>query len=164
MPRRSSGRSGGYRGSYGSRSYSMNRSTPRGSTYSSYSSAPKYTGQSRTSTGSTLPTQRPGIGLGSALATGMAFGGGSAIAHNVVRSMMGGGGGYYPTESTQTGGPVESVNNDPYQAESQKQDTQKYPCYDYNVKFVDCLKMNENDISKCQKGFDELRYCERSLI
>jgi hypothetical protein len=106
-----------------------------------------------------------GTGLGSTMAQGMAFGGGSEIGHQLTRSMFGGHGGhggqmvnYQPSEDQlQTGGKV------PSQEQQQDIQKQKNPCLEYNYKFIDCLKGSENDIAKCQNMFDELKACEKKF-
>lgn len=147
MPRRSSGRrssSSGPRG-YGSRQYhSSPRPTP--------TPIPM-----RTSTS-------PGMGLGSAMATGMAFGGGSAMGHQVVRSLMGPqygerGGEVMPSGRDQNV-PTDVANENVEQSNyTQKQN----PCMPYNMDFVNCLQTNPSDISKCQNLFENLVQCQKQL-
>ena len=111
--------------SFGGRSNSRGRSSSSGPSSRSYgsSSGSSYQAKPQPSFTQQTPSQRPGMfgggGLGSTMATGMAFGGGSAIGHSVVGSMMGGREGHhsqpqYPMEKqNQTGNvdkPSEAVN------------------------------------------------------
>jgi hypothetical protein len=92
-------------------------------------------------------------GIGSTIMTGMAFGGGSAIGHKVVGSLMGGSG--HKEQQPQ----VEA--NSSNQVNNQQQ--QQNPCASFNTKFIDCLKMSNNDISMCQSIFDDLKVCQKSF-
>jgi len=101
------------------------------------------------------------MGLGGALATGMAFGGGSAVGHALVGSMMGGRGhsGGGAVDPYQSGGQVQNATpseGNLQQTEQQPQNVQQSPCFDFSMKFVDCLKTNEMEISKCQNFFNDL--------
>ena len=53
-----------------------------------------------------------GSGLMGTMATGMAFGAGSAAGHMAVRSLMGGGGGSGHAEQPQEGAPQEQYQQD----------------------------------------------------
>jgi hypothetical protein len=90
-------------------------------------------------------------GIGSTIMTGMAFGGGSEIGHQVMRSMMGGSG-----HKEQQVEQVENTNT------NTAMNNQTNPCQGFNMKFVDCLKMSNNDIASCQSIFDDLKLCEKS--
>ncbi len=146
------GFSGGYRGT-SSRGYQGQGTTGRYSTSGAFSkpSSPKY---------NTIQSQRPGmgLGLGSALATGMAFGGGSAIAHHALGRMFG-----QPYQSyPQQGGPQNELSR-----ENTNQLEQQYkanPCFEYDSKFLDCLKDNKDDISKCQVFFNDMVKCQKNFI
>jgi hypothetical protein len=94
-------------------------------------------------------------GIGSTIVQGMAFGAGSEVAHQAVRSIMGGGSHSNQNESR----PVETnQNNQPSQQQKNN------PCSEYNLSFNDCLKFRDNDISQCQTFFNDLKSCEKSLI
>ena len=157
MPRqsRSSGRSSGSRSSSFSSGRTANKTTRSSNTSQQQ---PAYTSQSKTpmqqSTGGSMMW-----GIGSTIVQGMAFGGGSEIAHQAVRSMMGGSSSHpnevRPNQEVQS---VEQTN------QQQNQNQRTNPCSEYNFKFIDCLKMNNNNISSCQTFFDDLKSCERSLI
>jgi hypothetical protein len=139
MPRgggRSSGRSSSpNRSSYNTRSTAQATRPP-------VSNTPPMQGQSGGMLG----------GIGSTIMTGMAFGGGSAIGHSVVGSMMGGGRQHDQKDQM----PVEGNNNTNTQQNVS-------PCQSFNLKFVECLKMSNNEISQCQSIFDDLKICEKSL-
>ena len=77
-----------------SRSRSNSRASSRGSSSSpSYSSPRGYSRHQPQQTFTQTPMQRPSRlgGLGSTIAHGMAFGGGSEIGHQAVRAISGGG-------------------------------------------------------------------------
>jgi hypothetical protein len=170
MPRRSSsgGRSRGYgggptRGGYYRTSSSSSRpSSPR---YASSSSSQRTAVPNSHQTTMPINPQR-GMGLGGALAAGMAFGGGSAIGHTLVGGLMGhrgaGPGGEVP--SLQNSGQVEAGSSNQQQVQEELQQQKRNPCFEYGQRFVDCLKDNANDISRCQNVFDDLKMCERSMI
>jgi len=86
---------------------------------------------------------RPGMlgGIGSTIAQGMAFGAGSEVAHQAVRSVMGGSS--HHTEQAQSSAPQ----------------TQADPCFNQNQDFLSCLKASPNDISMCQSYLDILKSC-----
>jgi hypothetical protein len=94
-------------------------------------------------------------GIGSTIVSGMAFGGGSEIGHQAVRALMGGG--------SHSQAPQQQ-NAQPVEQNTQNQQQKQNPCSDYNFRFVDCLKVNDNNISSCQSLFDDLKSCEKSLI
>ena len=157
MPRqgRSSGRSSGF----GARSSSSSSRSASPNNYSRpQQTQPVFNAQSRP------PIQAPSgggmmSGIGGTIVQGMAFGGGSEIGHQAVRAMMGGGSHGAPQQSPQ------NVEQNPQQQQQQQNTQQKNnPCSEYNFKFVDCLKINDNNISSCQSLFDDLKSCERSLI
>jgi hypothetical protein len=187
MPRRSSSRGSGFSGrSGGGRSYSTGRGASpgyRSSSSGSYGST-RPSGNTRnmynnpsSSNPNFLTSKGPGMGLGTAMATGMAFGGGSALAHHAIGGIMGRGPYASPSENYPISGSSENVqSNLPMdygveelrkpvtQEELVEQQMKTNPCYDYNVKFVSCLKDNFNDIAKCQNVFDDMLSCEKSLM
>lgn len=158
MPRGGGRSSGGRSGSSRSSSYGSNTSR------SSSMGAGNRTQQAKqpTPTSTQPPMQQGGGsmlgGIGSTIVTGMAFGGGSEIGHQVVRSMMGG--------KEQHGEPVQQQPQQQQPMENQQQQPQQKqnPCFGYNTRFIDCLKTNDNSISHCQSLFDDLKSCEKSLI
>jgi hypothetical protein len=147
---RQSGRSGGRSSGFGGRSTSTGRT-------SSTSSRPTQPPVSRTQNSAPVQQSSGGMmgGLGSTIVQGMAFGGGSAIGHQVVRSMFGGSS-EVPEKRPEENTPMENTNSNNQQKTS--------PCSNYNFKFIECLKFNDNNISSCQNFFDDLKSCERSLI
>jgi len=145
MPRgRSSSSSRSRSSSYGSRnSYSRSPQPQRSVPQRSYQQ--------------TMPVQqKPGMmgGLGSTIMTGMAFGAGSEIAHQAVRGVMGGG---------SHGGVQQAPQDYPQEQQQQEPIQQQNPCMNYNMKFVECLKSNGNDISDCQNFFNDLKQCEQGF-
>ena len=108
-----------------------------------------------------------GGGLGQTLATGMAFGAGSAVAHQVVGSMMGGGGhgngggqgGQQQMEGGQQQQMAPAQGGGEYQQEAYQQ--QEQPCQGFNMNFVNCLKQSSSEIGMCQEYMNMLQQCER---
>jgi hypothetical protein len=85
-------------------------------------------------------------GIGSTIAQGMAFGAGSEIAHQAVRSFMGG-----------------SSHSQPAEKEAPQQQQQQYqsPCQIEMDNFSRCLSTNDN-INYCQNFSDMLKQCKQS--
>eukprot|EP01017_Pseudomicrothorax_dubius_P000301 TRINITY_DN0_c1512_g1_i3.p1 TRINITY_DN0_c1512_g1~~TRINITY_DN0_c1512_g1_i3.p1 ORF type:complete len:137 (+),score=36.82 TRINITY_DN0_c1512_g1_i3:1-411(+) len=135
MPRRGGGGFGGGRTS----------SPPRSSTIS--------TPPPRMAPPTTAP-QRGGFfrDMAGTMATGMAFGAGSEVAHQAVRGIMGGGSHSQP----QT---VYVQQPDAGQAQQQQQAF----CDSENKFFIECLKKNSDSISTCQPYLDVLKECEKRL-
>jgi len=109
-------------------------------------------------TTSSVPAQKQGgmmSGLGSTMMTGMAFGAGSEIAHQAIRSVTGGGSHGHVENATQ-----QELN----QNHEETPKVQQNQCFSFNQKFVDCLKISGNDISDCQNLFNDLKSCEKGLI
>ena len=97
------------------------------------------------------------------MATGMAFGGGSAIGHSVIGGLMGNRGGNGEMANTQN---PQNTQIDPYSTSQQtaQQEINKNPCFDFGQKFIECLKENQSEISKCQIIMNDLNYCQKSMI
>jgi hypothetical protein len=96
------------------------------------------------------PVQAPaqqGSGLMGTLAQGMAFGAGSEIAHQAIRSVIGGGSHSQPAQQQE-------------QAQPQEQQSQQ-KCQTENSNFIECLKFNNNTIAYCQNQFDLLTSCQK---
>ena len=123
-----------------SRSNSNSRSS--GSTTAPRQAPPQPTPQAQS---------RPGMfgGLMGTLVQGMAFGAGSEVAHQAIRSVTGGSG-HQQVDNTQ-----QHVSQDQMQSQ-----TQSNPCTMENTNFVDCLKFNSNNITGCQSYLDSLKTCE----
>lgn len=106
-----------------------------------------------------------GGGLGSALATGMAMGAGSEIAHQAIRGMMGSGSshGQAPAQQQQPApiqqAPVQYAQ--PVYEQPQQVVQQQNPCMSFNQSFLNCLKANANSIEACQQNMDMLMQCEK---
>lgn len=110
-----------------------------------------------------------GGGLGSALATGMAMGAGSAIAHEAIRGVMGSGSGH---GGQQQMAPQEGAGYAQPQQQQQmmmgeegqfasQQVQQQNPCMNFNQYLLSCLKENSGSISVCQANMDLLSQCEK---
>ena len=109
--------------------------------------------------GMAAPTTGGGLGsgLGGALATGMAMGAGSEIAHQAIRGIMGGGSsghGHHQQAPVQQApmqqAPVQYAQPAAYGQEQQN------PCYSFNQSFLNCLKQSSNQIDMCQQNMDLL--------
>lgn len=89
-------------------------------------------------------------GIGSTIAEGMAFGGGSAVAHRAVDAVMG------PRTVHHE---VTQVTQSSSSSTSQEVDT---ACANQAKAFKDCLQANANDVGKCQFYVDMLTECRKS--
>lgn len=94
------------------------------------------------------PTQSTGMlgGIGSTIMQGMAFGAGSEVAHQAVRSFMG-------------GSSHNQVQEQPQQQNQQQQYQQQQPCQQEISNFSDCIQRN-SDLSYCQNFSDILKSCK----
>ena len=115
-------------------------------------------------------------GIGSTIMTGMAFGAGSAVAHQAVNSVMGGGssgsnnnnnGGNGDAQQQQQ--PQQQMQQAPMEGQMQQSQyaddgygqQQEAPCQSMNTSFVNCLKQNDSNIQMCQQYMDMIKQCER---
>merc|ERR1712164_10150 len=132
----------------GSRSPSPSRS-------SSYSQAPLRKPQQQQAKAPQQTQSSGGMfsGLGGVLAQGMAFGAGSEIAHQAIRSVTGGG----------SHGHVDQSQGNYDQGVQQQQQQQANKCDFENTNFISCLKDNNDSISMCQNYFDMLKDCEKKF-
>ena len=80
---------------------------------------------------------------------GMAFGAGSEVAHQGVRSLMGGNSHSQVQEQAQ-----------PQQVQNQMTTGS---CQMENTNFVECLKFNSNNIANCQDYLSALKSCEQQF-
>ena len=87
------------------------------------------------------------------MATGMAFGAGSEIAHQGVRAMLGGGSGH-SAEPQQQAAPQQ-------QQVQQQMPPMENPCARFNSNLISCLQQNRGDVAICQSYMDMLSQCER---
>ena len=100
-----------------------------------------------------------GGGLGSTLATGMAFGAGSEIAHQAVRGMMGSGSGHQESAPAHQ----EAAPPATYQQEAGAPPVaqpQYNPCMEFNQNLLTCMKQNSESIGSCQNYMSMLKQCE----
>lgn len=112
------------------------------------------------SSSSPPPTARPtapppaqhtssGPGFMSTVMQGMAFGGGSAMAHRAVDAVLGGRGHYpQPVEATQAAQTIVQEN---------------LPCGDQAKSFSDCMALSEGDMEACRVFFERMQECRLSL-
>merc|ERR1711862_988325 len=105
----------------------------------------------------TTPTQKSGgmlSGIGSTIAQGMAFGTGSAIAHQAVGAAvnsMSGGGSHSEKEPVL----VEEMS-----IGHQKPSEMVGPCAQDKQMFFDCLKHNQGDQQACSFLYETLNTCQ----
>jgi hypothetical protein len=85
-------------------------------------------------------------GIGSTIVSGMAFGAGSEVAHQAVRSLMGGSSGHGQAQQQQ--------------APPQQQQQQYNPCQNEMNGFSNCLSSNDN-LQYCQSFSDMLKACKQ---
>ena len=107
------------------------------------------------------PQQSGGMmsGLMRTVATGMAFGAGSEIAHQGVKAMMGSGS---SQSAQQQQAAPEQQQAAPMQQQYAEQQQPAYnPCENYSQWFISCLKQNENNIASCPDYMTQLNQCER---
>ncbi|EGR27480.1 hypothetical protein IMG5_195270 [Ichthyophthirius multifiliis] len=83
-------------------------------------------------------------GLGSTLMQGMAFGAGSEVAHQAIRSVIGSGSSHNSQEA-----PVQ-----------QQQQIQPQQCGEETNSFSNCLRQH-TELSMCQSYMDMLKECQR---
>ncbi|CAD8176533.1 unnamed protein product (macronuclear) [Paramecium tetraurelia] len=84
-------------------------------------------------------------GLGSTLMQGMAFGAGSEVAHQAIRSVMGGSGHSQAAEQP---------------AQQQAPQQQQQTCQSESQMFSNCLQTNQ-DITRCQPYMDIFKECQK---
>ncbi|KAF1318706.1 hypothetical protein FI667_g13697, partial [Globisporangium splendens] len=88
-------------------------------------------------------------GLMGTVAQGMAFGTGSAIAHRAVGAVANSlGGSDAPQEA-------------PVVQEAEPAQAQPNVCFRDQKAFMDCLNVNQNDISSCQFYLDQFNQCKQ---
>lgn len=101
-----------------------------------------------------------GGGLGSTLATGMAFGAGSEIAHQAVRGMMGSGSGHESAPAASQGAPAPAEYQEQAGAPGAAAQPQYNPCMEFNQSLLRCMKENSETIGQCQNYMSMLKQCE----
>ena len=96
------------------------------------------------------------------MASGMAFGAGSEIAHQGVRAMMGGGSGHGSAPVEQAA-PQQQVQPayDSYGGQQQQVQQEQYnPCAAFGQGLQQCLTANTSDIQACQNYMNALQQCQ----
>uniref|UniRef100_A0A1J3J9N0 CHCH domain-containing protein n=2 Tax=Noccaea caerulescens TaxID=107243 RepID=A0A1J3J9N0_NOCCA len=93
-------------------------------------------------------------GLGGMIMQGMAFGGGSAIAHRAVDGVMG--------PRTVVHEHKDSEVAPAAASSSSMTGTGFRPCEDESISFQQCLKDNSGDVSKCNWYYDALSTCQKT--
>merc|ERR550517_902868 len=99
------------------------------------------------------------------MASGLAFGAGSAVAHKAVDAVMGGGGG---GGGGGDGGGHSDGGYDNVQAPPPAYADDSYsggemdPCMDYKDAFRQCIEQHGSDIASCQNYFDMLNNCKEN--
>lgn len=86
----------------------------------------------------------------------------TSVPHNVVGTFMGGQRYGSPLQPL---GRIRLDESEPIKRVTTNAEVAKFdnPCLDANLKLVYCLKENNNDITKCQNLFDDLKVCEDNL-
>ncbi len=87
------------------------------------------------------------------VATGMAFGAGSEIAHQGVRALMGGGGSSHSEPQQQQ---QQQAAPQQYQQQQQQMQPMENPCTRFNSNLISCLQQNRGDVAICQSYMDML--------
>ena len=106
-----------------------------------------------------------GGGLMGTMATGMALGAGSEVGHMAVRGLMGGGSGHghsneAPQHQEQQQQQQMSYGQD-YGHQQEYAQPQENACNSFHSRFLDCMKMANNDYATCQNHFDMFSQCEK---
>ena len=83
------------------------------------------------------------------------------MAHHAVGSLLGRGP-YGPREEVVRTQEVTSTSPSESAEPMQNTQMQTNPCMELNTKFVDCLRISKDDISKCQNIFSDLVSCEKT--
>ncbi|CAK64123.1 unnamed protein product (macronuclear) [Paramecium tetraurelia] len=122
-------------------SSSRSRPSPSRSTATAARPAPQTQAPAQT------PVKSGGMfsGLGSTLMTGMAFGAGSEVAHQAIRSVMGGSSQSQPVEQ---------------QSQQQAPQQQQQACQNESQMITNCLQMN-SEITRCQPYMDIFKECQK---
>lgn len=96
-------------------------------------------------------------GMMGMIGQGMAFGGGSAVAHRAVDAVMGPRGGQHEQVPAAAGpSPPPGGPGLPYSTVGGE------VCGNQTKAFQDCVMANDNDIGRCQFYLDMLKECKRS--
>merc|ERR1712238_396204 len=95
-------------------------------------------------------------GIGSTIAQGMAFGTGSAMAHQAVGAAVGavtgGGSDEIPRDAIMDGGVQQQAMNQSLQG----------ACATDKQMFFECLKVNQGDQQSCSFLYENLQNCQKS--
>ena len=89
------------------------------------------------------------------LAQGMAFGAGSEVAHQAVRSMMGGG-----SSSGHQEAPPAPAPAAPQMAPAPQMSSANNACAFPQQDFMRCMQANNNDVAKCDFYYQALKQCQ----
>ena len=92
-------------------------------------------------------------GIGSTIAQGMAFGTGSAIAHQAVGAAVGAMSGGGSSQSDQAAAPVQQQSYDASAVQGGAYANDKQL-------FFDCLKANNGDAQSCNFLYEQLQQCQ----
>jgi len=96
-------------------------------------------------------------GIGSTIAQGMAFGTGSAIAHQAVGAAVGAmSGGGSSNSGDQASAPAPAQQQQAYDATA----VQGGACGNDKQLFFDCLKANNGDAQACSFLYEQLQQCQ----
>merc|ERR1712238_629 len=99
-------------------------------------------------------------GIGSTIMQGMAFGTGSAVAHQAVGAAVGAFSGGGDSSSGQQQAAVPEASQQPMTAASAVDSNEA--CGSDKQMFFDCLKTNNGDAQSCSFLFEQLQQCQNS--
>mmetsp|Transcript_4295 Transcript_4295/g.9733 ORF Transcript_4295/g.9733 Transcript_4295/m.9733 type:complete len:167 (-) Transcript_4295:249-749(-) len=157
--RRGGGGGGGGGGLFGAKRKPAPPAPARRAAPAARSAPPAARSATPATTQSAPPAKSGGMlsGIGSTIAQGMAFGTGSAIAHQAVGAAVGAFSGGSESEATeQQAAPVET------RAQYNQQQAQSGSCSNDKEMFFDCLKQNQGDQQSCSFLYDQLQSCQRN--
>ncbi|KRW99990.1 Cysteine alpha-hairpin motif superfamily [Pseudocohnilembus persalinus] len=153
MPRRSSG-------GFGGRSSQHSQSPPPRQTQT-HQAPPQQQHHSQPQQSHQQAEKKPGMfsGFGQTMATGLAFGAGSAVAHQavngVVNSFTGSGSGQQQQQGVQQ-------QQGAYGGEQQQANYAPQKCQAETNNFSKCLQENSQSIEFCQTYMDMLKECQNN--
>ena len=93
----------------------------------------------------------------STMVQGAAFGAGSEVGHQAVKSMMGGG----SSQHSEPAAEQQMEQQPAYQTgAAAQQQPMENPCMRFNQNLLSCLQQNRGEVSICQSYMDMLNQCE----
>ena len=95
------------------------------------------------------------------MASGFAFGAGSAVAHHAVGSLLGGRSSNSESTPAQQAAPAGSQAYGGSEQSTYASQEHVNPCQTFNMALLQCLQSNNNQIGICQSSMDQMVQCER---